>query len=59
MHARGTSITVKVGGAEPVPFPFLRHLPGGSLPDPGQPLPPLNIVLVKHQLNRFRMPPPS
>ena len=59
VRARGTSITVKVGGAEPVPFPFRQHLPGGGLPDPGQPLPPLNIALVKHQLDRFRMPPPS
>ena len=58
VRARGTSITVKVG-AEPVPFPFRQHLPGGGLPDPGQPLPPLNIALVKHQLDRFRMPPPS
>ena len=24
-----------------------------------QPLPPLNIALVKHQLDKFRMPPPS
>ena len=59
VRARGTSITVKVGGAEPVPFPFRQHLLGGGLPDPGQPLPPLNIALVKHQLDRFRMPPPS
>jgi len=58
VRARGTSITVKVGGAEPVPFPFRKHLPGGSLLDPGQFLLPLNIALVKHQLDRFRMPPP-
>ena len=50
--------SVKVGGAEPVPFPFRKHLPGGSLLDPGQFLLPLNIALVKHQLDRFRMPPP-
>ena len=56
VRARGTSITVKVGGAKPVPFPFRQHLPGGGLPDPGQPLPPLNIALVKHQLDRFRIP---
>jgi hypothetical protein len=48
-------------GADPVPLPFRQHLPGESLPDPGQPLPPLSTALLKHQLDsaRLRMPPPS
>jgi len=46
VRVRGTSITVKVGGAEPAPLPFRQHLTGGSLPDPGQPLSPLSTALV-------------